>query len=477
MARRKDLTEMADDYFDEEGQEEEEDEEVEYMIDQIQNIMKQKYKRNFLYSLFEQFDYDQEAILKHLKEKQQEKKKAEDKKQGQGGKKGQMAFPELKHETSKQSKKSRVEKVQEDLEEMTFVRKNSVKLSKDEIKSLPFNKEQWNLPYPIILPKVPNLDNKSQLPQTTNVGIIGHVDTGKSTLLGHLFHKMQLVDEKTIRKNAKESEQMGNSSFKYAWVLDQMPEERERGLTIDTNEKTIDVGHKKIHFIDTPGHTDFIFNTMKGASQVDVAVILVDAQNFNSDMEKNIYQKHLHLVQSKEVLHILICVNKMDKVDWKEDRFLFIKEQLLHYFEKENLFKGSKVQFLPISAFKGDNLMEKTTVDWYKGKSLIQTLEQIEHNYVDHEINSPLRIVVKNVFKGLNNRQGYGCTVKIDQGVLEIQDKVLIMPTNQVTNVTHIYSEFGKVDHAICGDTVDIILNITKEEDFDQISKGFVLCE
>lgn len=111
---------------------------------------------------------------------------------------------------------------------------------------------------------------------------------------------------------------MGKLSFQYAWVLDEMQEEREKGITIDTNERTIGVGEKKIHFIDTPGHTDFIFNTMKGASQAEVAIVLLDAKNFNKDLNNNLYEKHLDMIQSNEIHHVIICVNKMDQIEWNQ---------------------------------------------------------------------------------------------------------------------------------------------------------------
>jgi len=103
------------------------------------------------------------------------------------------------------------------------------------------------------------------VPNTLSVGIFGHVDSGKSTLLGHLFYKLKIVDSNQLRKNKKKAKEIGKQTFEYAWILDEMEEERTKGISIDTNEKTIKMGKKRIHFIDTPGHTDFIFKTMKGA--------------------------------------------------------------------------------------------------------------------------------------------------------------------------------------------------------------------
>lgn len=110
---------------------------------------------------------------------------------------------------------------------------------------------------------------------TVNVGVFGHIDSGKSTLLGHLFHLMDQLKGNQIDKFAKEAQKIGKGKFKFAWVFDQMEDERERGITIDTNERIIEFSDKRINFVDTPGHKDYIFNMMKGASQVDLAVLLI----------------------------------------------------------------------------------------------------------------------------------------------------------------------------------------------------------
>jgi translation elongation factor EF-1alpha len=111
--------------------------------------------------------------------------------------------------------------------------------------------------------------------KTINVGVFGHIDSGKSTLLGHLFHLVDEVGDRQMDKYAKEAKKMGKGKFKFAWVFDQMEDERERGITIDTNERIIEFPDKRINFVDTPGHLDFIFNMMRGASQVDLAILLI----------------------------------------------------------------------------------------------------------------------------------------------------------------------------------------------------------
>ena len=111
--------------------------------------------------------------------------------------------------------------------------------------------------------------------KTINVGVFGHIDSGKSTLLGHLFHLMDEVGSQQMNKYAKEAKKLGKGKFKFAWVFDQMEDERERGVTIDTNERIIEFEDARVNFVDTPGHLDYIFNMMRGASQVDLAILLI----------------------------------------------------------------------------------------------------------------------------------------------------------------------------------------------------------
>ena len=280
-----------------------------------------------------------------------------------------------------------------------------------------------------------------------------------------------------MHKFTNEAEKLGKGSFKFAWLMDEMDEERERGLTIDTNEKSIVIKNKRFNFIDTPGHTDFIFNTLKGGTQVDVAIYLLDAFSFYNDMEKDIVQTHINLIQSVGVKEVIICVNKMDSVKWNKERFYDIRLKILEYFENEKLFLNVKKRFVPIAAFSGENLESRVNVDWYKGNCLLEELYKIEKKIDHNEYLKPLRMNIKNIFKGNNNhKKGYGLTVKIEGGILTNKDKLLIMPLDKFLQVHAIFREETKIPYSICGETVDIILKTPKEEDFEEIKKGFVLC-
>lgn len=136
-----------------------------------------------------------------------------------------------------------------------------------------------------------------------------------------------------------------------------------------------------------------------------------------------------------------------------------------------------KIIYIPISAFSGENLYKKTEHKWYKGTSLLMQLESLEHTYINSSIKKPVRLTIKNMFKGINKKNGYGFTVKVESGILEENDKVLIMPKNEITHITHIYKDDKKAKFAISGETIEVIAHFNKEEDFESVRKGFVICD
>jgi len=236
------------------------------------------------------------------------------------------------------------------------------------------------------------------------------------------------------------------------------------------------IENKRIHFIDTPGHMDFYFNTMKGATQVDVAILLIDAIKFSPTMEGALTKEHIALLKTNTIKDVIVCVNKMDSIDWNQKTFDQIRELMDAYFMRENM-ENLNPRYVPISAFKGENLKEKIKLDWYTGDSLLgEILKLPTHN--ESSINKPLRLTVKNIFKGLSaKKKGMGITVKVEGGILSDKDKFLVMPSELLVSVKTIFREETKINFAISGDTVDVILNIAKEEDFDQIEKGNILCD
>lgn len=221
---------------------------------------------------------------------------------------------------------------------------------------------------------------------------------------------------------------------------------------------------------------DFYFNTMKGASQVDVAILLIDAVKFSPTMEGALTKEHVALLQSNTIKDVIVAINKMDAVDWNKTTFDDIATSMTNYFVCEKMNQLS-VKFVPLSAFKGENMVEKVKSDWYKGDSLLGELLKVP-NPNQISMSKPLRLTVKNVFKGLSTKKkGMGVTVKVEGGVLSDKDKLMIMPSELLVYAKAIYREETKINCAVTGDTVDVILQVAKEEEFDQIEKGNIICD
>ena len=208
-----------------------------------------------------------------------------------------------------------------------------------------------------------------------NVVVIGHVDAGKSTSTGHLLYKCGGVDPRTIEKFEKEANEMGKGSFKYAWVLDKLKAERERGITIDIQLMKFETEHKDVTVIDAPGHRDFIKNMITGTSQADCAVLVVAAGTgeFEAGISKNGQtREHALLASTLGVKQMIIAVNKMDTTEpaYSEARFKEITKEISGYIKKTG-FNPLATPMIPISGFHGDNMIELSkNTPWFKGSKV-----------------------------------------------------------------------------------------------------------
>ena len=192
---------------------------------------------------------------------------------------------------------------------------------------------------------------------------VGHVDAGKSTLMGHLLCLLGVVSKKELHKNKMASQKIGKGSFAYAWVLDETGEERERGVTIDVAQTKFETSKKTVNLLDAPGHKDFVPNMISGASQADVAILVVDSTQggFEAGFEQGGQtREHVVLVRALGVQNLIVAVNKMENVDWSKDRFDYISKELLEFFKNVG-FKRCDSVFVPVSGLEGDNLLEKST--------------------------------------------------------------------------------------------------------------------
>merc|ERR1712137_266622 len=205
-----------------------------------------------------------------------------------------------------------------------------------------------------------------------NIVVIGHVDSGKSTTTGHLIYKCGGIDKRTIEKFEKEAQEMGKGSFKYAWVLDKLKAERERGITIDIALWKFETNKYYVTIIDAPGHHDFIKNMITGTSQADCAVLIVAAGvgEFEAGISKNGQtREHALLAFTLGVKQLIIGINKMDSTEppYSENRYEEIKKEVSSYIKKIG-YNPVAVPFVPISGWHGDNMLEASTkMPWFKG--------------------------------------------------------------------------------------------------------------
>jgi len=235
-----------------------------------------------------------------------------------------------------------------------------------------------------------------------NIVVIGHVDSGKSTTTGHLIYKCGGIDKRTIEKFEKEAQDMGKGSFKYAWVLDKLKAERERGITIDISLWKFESPKYYITIIDAPGHRDFIKNMITGTSQADCAVLVIasGAGEFEAGISKNGQtREHALLAFTLGVKQLIVAINKMDdkSTNYSKDRYEEIKKEVSTFIKKVG-YNPEKVNFVPISGWTGDNMLEKSAnMTWYKGPTLLEALDQISEP--KRPTDKPLRIPLQDVYK------------------------------------------------------------------------------
>ncbi|HIP65053.1 MAG TPA: translation elongation factor EF-1 subunit alpha [Pyrodictium sp.] len=289
-----------------------------------------------------------------------------------------------------------------------------------------------------------------------NLIIIGHVDHGKSTLVGHLLYRLGFVDEKTLKMLEEEAKKRGKESFKFAWILDKLKEERERGVTIDLSFVKFET--KKYYFtiIDAPGHRDFIKNMITGASQADAAILVVSARKgeFEAGMSpEGQTREHLILAKTMGINQVIVAVNKMDATEppYSKQRYEQIVA-ILKKFMKSLGFDINKVPFIPVSAWTGENLIERSpNMPWYNGPTLVEALDQ----YIQppqKPIDKPLRIPIQNVY----SITGVGTVPvgRVETGVLKVGDKVVFMPPGVVGEVRSIEMHHQPLEKAEPGDNI-----------------------
>jgi len=269
-----------------------------------------------------------------------------------------------------------------------------------------------------------------------NIVVIGHVDSGKSTTTGHLIYLCGGIEKRIIEKLEKEATEMGKSSFKFAFILDELKAEKERGITINISMRNIVTDKNDYTIIDAPGHRDFIKNMITGTSQADVAVLVVSAARgeFEAGIsEAGQTREHCLLAHTLGVRQIIVAVNKMDieSVNWSEERFNEIKSEICTFLSKVG-YNPDKISCIPVSGWEGDNLISKSThLPWYAGPTLIQALDMIVPP--KRPLDKPLRLTLSDVYK----IKGVGTVPagKIQSGVMKPGMPIIFAPSGIISEV------------------------------------------
>ena len=303
-----------------------------------------------------------------------------------------------------------------------------------------------------------------------NLVFIGHVDHGKSTTVGRLLFDSGSIDEQAMRKLKEKAEQLGKKGFEFAFVMDNLKEEQERGVTIDLAHKRFDTDKYYFTVIDAPGHKDFIKNMITGAAQADCAVIVVAA---NDGVNAQTIE-HLRLSKIFGVGQLMVAVNKMDisGVDWSEKRYLEVVEEVKKHAAQAG-WDVEKVRFLPIASLPGDNVAKKSeNLSWWKGDTLLQAIDKFD--VPEKPTDLPLRLPIQDVY----NITGIGVVPvgRIETGEMKVGDKVTFVPGREGKGVSgeckSIEMHHEQVQKAGPGDNVGFNVRGVGKKD---IARGDVL--
>lgn len=313
---------------------------------------------------------------------------------------------------------------------------------------------------------------------TINLVVVGHVDSGKSTLMGHLLYKTGNVTKKAMHKFEQDSKKVGKASFAYAWVLDETEEERNRGVTIDVAQSKFETDKQSINLLDAPGHRDFIPNMITGAAQADAAIMVVNSTRgeFESGYDAGGQtREHGLLVRSLGVQQIIVAVNKLDTVNWEQRRYDEIVKKM-YIFLKQIGYKESDISFVPCSGLLGENLTSGSAppelVSWYgaDGLSLLQRVDELQPP--ERAVDKPLRLCISDVFKGMGS--GICVAGKIEAGSATGGDRALVMPACQTAIIKLVAIDDVPTDYGFAGDQVVITLTGVNET---ALNVGSVICD
>ncbi|XP_077358035.1 eukaryotic peptide chain release factor GTP-binding subunit ERF3A [Festucalex cinctus] len=329
--------------------------------------------------------------------------------------------------------------------------------------------EEEEMPVPKVAPSTPDAPKKEHV----NVVFIGHVDAGKSTIGGQIMYLTGMVEKRTLEKYEREAKEKNRETWYLSWALDTNQEERDKGKTVEVGRAYFETEKKHFTILDAPGHKSFVPNMIGGASQADLAVLVISARKgeFETGFEKGGQtREHAMLAKTAGVKHLIVLVNKMDDptVNWSLDRYEECKEKLVPFLKKVGFNPKKDIYFMPCSGLTGANLKEPVAeCPWYTGLPFIPHLDSLPN--FTRSFQGPVRLPIVDKYKDM----GTVILGKLESGTISKAQQLVMMPNRHIVEVLSLLSDEVETDDAGPGENLKMRLKGIEEE---EILPGFILC-
>lgn len=308
-----------------------------------------------------------------------------------------------------------------------------------------------------------------------NVVFIGHVDAGKSTIGGQIMYLTGMVDKRTLEKYEREAKEKNRETWYLSWCMDTNAEERDKGKTVEVGRAYFETESKHFTILDAPGHKSFVPNMINGASQADLAVLVISARKgeFETGFDRGGQtREHAMLVKTAGVKHLVVLINKMDDptVKWEESRFANIKDKLTPYLKKVGFNPSTDLKFIPCSGLTGEGLLAPVgdNAPWYKDVPFIPYIDNMPP--MTRNIDGPFMLPITDKYSDM----GTVVMGKVESGQCKKGDVLAIYPNKTEVKVDQLWSDDIEVTVATCGENIKAKLKGVDEAD---VTPGFVLCD
>nr|XP_057917564.1 eukaryotic peptide chain release factor GTP-binding subunit ERF3A [Doryrhamphus excisus] len=339
----------------------------------------------------------------------------------------------------------------------------------DDEEMMIMEEEEEEIPVPKVAPLTPDAPKKEHV----NVVFIGHVDAGKSTIGGQIMYLTGMVEKRTLEKYEREAKEKNRETWYLSWALDTNQEERDKGKTVEVGRAYFETEKKHFTILDAPGHKSFVPNMIGGASQADLAVLVISARKgeFETGFEKGGQtREHAMLAKTAGVKHLIVLVNKMDDptVNWSLHRYEECKEKLVPFLKKVGFNPKKDIYFMPCSGLTGANLKDPLPeCPWYTGLPFIPHLDSLPN--FTRSSDGPVRLPIVDKYKDM----GTVILGKLESGSISKAQQLVMMPNRHIVEVLSLLSDEVETDDAGPGENLKMRLKGIEEE---EILPGFILC-